>query len=93
MAFDPFIGWTQVKLEAALLEAQEDLAYGKTLAGGGSGDASANYLVQQQAANRIELLYKKLTTLDPTAYPPASISRLDRTRARFNTLADDSTGA
>lgn len=85
MAFDPFIGWTQVDLEAELRTAQMDLAAGSQVVSVGGGDSNVSAMQQVSIIQRIEALYKKLWEFDPVTYDPAKIKTLTRTVADLST--------
>lgn len=79
MAWNPFVGRTQVWLEAELAKAQAELAAGKTRNGAGEGTVNWQSLVQQSPSTRIEQLLRALNILDPTTYPLDSVTRVTRT--------------
>lgn len=84
-----FIGWTLDKLEAALTQAQEELAAGQTtiIAGttGPSGGVNSQSQVQLQIQERIQLILIALNKLDATKYPLSSVRRVHKTRVRIFT--------
>jgi sulfate adenylyltransferase subunit 1 (EFTu-like GTPase family) len=83
MAFNPFIGWSQEKLEVALLDAQEEYAEGKALVSAGAGDTSASKAVQASALTRIRKLLIALNKLDPVKYPTKDITPITQTTVAF----------
>lgn len=84
MAYNPFIGWEQEELLRALRDAQEELASGSSVNRVGAGDVSTGSQVDKSPETRIEMLYRALSILDPTTFPPGQITRIDRTRIRFD---------
>jgi len=93
MAFNPFLGpaWNKAKLEAALSDAQNELAAGAVTISAGAGEANGAFSKQLSIERRIELLYKALNALDSTTYPLDSISRVDRTKANMSGIAPPGT--
>ena len=84
MAINYFIGWAQADLEAELRAAQEDLAAGKATISAQGGDTRVGSAVERSAEERIRLLLRALSALDPEAYPPESINPITSTRASFD---------
>ena len=84
MAFNPFLGWTQERLETALSKAQADLAAGKTVIRADVPGISVYNQVDTTPAERIALILRALNKLDPTTYPSDQISRPSTTRAVFS---------
>lgn len=91
---DYFIGWTKDKLEAALRQAQEELAAGQTTFQGGttgpSGGVNSESQVQLKIQERIQLILIALNKLDPATYPLSSVRRVHKTRVRIYSGEGDS---
>ena len=88
MAFNPFIGWSQEELEAALSDAQDDYAAGKTLTSIGAGDSSSSKLVQSSPMARIEAICKALYALDPVTNADYKANKVTRTQVQFSGYTD-----
>lgn len=83
MAYNPFIGWGREDLERELRSAQEDLAAGSSSIKATAGDVISEARVDKSPEARIKLLLLALNRLDPTTYPIADITPIDRTRVTF----------
>jgi len=83
MAINYFIGWDVKDLEAALREAQEDLAAGKSGTLAQAGDARAESQISKSAEERIRMILKALNLKDPAKYPLTEILAITQTRASF----------
>jgi hypothetical protein len=84
VAINYFIGWGQQDLESELRIAQEDLAAGKTTVQAQGGESRIGSQVQMTPQERIKMILKALNLLDPEAYPIASVSSMNTTRACFS---------
>lgn len=84
MALNQFIGWSKDDLEAALRRAQEDLAAGKSIESSRAGDVSKTERYEKSIDERIGLILKALSLLDPVKYPADQITRTTQTRATFS---------
>lgn len=80
---DYLIGQTKGQLETQLRLAQAELLAGKTMVTAGAGDLTFSHRVEMEIRERIELILKKLSALDPVAYPPESVTPIDRTQIVF----------
>jgi len=83
MAFNPFVGWSQTKLESALADAQQEFAEGKSLASVSAGDGSASKAIQMTPTTRIRKILLALHRLDPVTYPIADIVPTTTTHVSF----------
>ena len=78
MAYNPFVGKTQVWLEAELAKAQDDLASGSSTVSGGEGTVQFSRVLHQSPGARIEMILRALNVLAPNTYPLTSITRATR---------------
>lgn len=95
MAIDYLIGWTEAELETELRKCQEELVRGKSITQASAGDSTFQFLIEQKITERIQLILRKLSTINPTDYPPESTSAIRRTLVTFpqnfgETPSDDS---
>lgn len=86
MARNRFIGWSQAELEAALKDAQVELATGKSTISANLGEASYSKIMTVGPDTRIGLIMAALNRLDPITYPIDSVSVPTRTIATFSGL-------
>ena len=56
-----------------------ELLDGKTIDGSGAGDLNFNQQVQLQITERIKLILRRLSQLDPATYQPEDTTPIDRT--------------
>lgn len=80
MAIDYFIGWTKAQMEVELRRCQEELVTGKTIIGSGAGDVTFNHRIEIEITDRIKLILRKLSKLDPVTYLPENTTPIDRTQ-------------
>ena len=78
MAISYLIGLTKNQLEVQLRRAQDELLAGKTAIGSGAGDLTFNHQVQLQITERIKMILKRLSEIDPVGYPPEDTTPIDR---------------
>lgn len=84
MAINYYIGWDVKDLEAALREAQEDLAAGKSITMAQGGDARSESQVQKSPEERIRMILRALNIKDATKYPIEDITAITQTKAAFS---------
>ena len=84
MAINYFIGWSVRELEAALREAQEDLAAGKSGTLAQAGDARAESQIAKSAEERIRMILKALNQKEPDRYPLDQTTAITQTKAAFS---------
>jgi len=80
MAIDFLVGWSKGQLETELRRCQEELVRGKVAIGSGAGDLNFSHRVEIEITDRIKLILRKLSLLDPDAYPPESSTPIDRSQ-------------
>jgi len=83
MAIDYLIGQTKAQLETELRLAQAELLAGKTVTSSAAGDLAFSHRVEQQITQRIEMILRKLSLLDPVNYPGESVTPIDRATIVF----------
>jgi hypothetical protein len=83
MGLNYFIGWSRQDLERELRRAQEDMAAGASIESAGSGDVNSRNRTEHSPSERIKLLLKALSALDPEAYPASSTVAIRQTRIQF----------
>lgn len=83
MAFNPFIGLSQERLEAELAQAQSDLLAGKATVQVGSGDIMIRSQPEQSLNERIRLILAALNKLDPENYPASLVTPATSTKIVF----------
>lgn len=85
--FDPFLNVsvpiTQADLEAQLSVLQKEYMTQQRIISTGAGDTNVAMQTVASIERAIELIYRKLNSLDPTNYPIDSIVRTDLTRINF----------
>ena len=84
MAFNPFIGLSQERLETELRQAQSDLLAGKATIQAGSGEIMIRSQTDVSLQQRIRAILKALNRIDPNTYPAADISPVQQTKISFN---------
>lgn len=70
MALNYFAGWSVQELETELRRAQADLAAGSSLIHSGTGEVNAQSKIEKSPDERVALLLRALSRLDPERYPP-----------------------
>ena len=80
MAINYLIGMSKAQLETQLRRCQDELLAGKTMIGSGAGDVTFNHQVQVQITERIKLILRRLSQIDPVTYPPEDTTPIDRTQ-------------
>lgn len=83
MPFNPFIGRDQAWLEARLVEAQDEMASGKSTISANLGEASFGRIMTVGPMERMKMILAALNLLNPTKYPIEQISAPTRTTATF----------
>ena len=83
MAINYFDGWTVAELNTEIRRCQNELAAGQTVTGSAAGDVNFNFQVQHDILNRIEMLMRARSILDPVNYPPEDNTPIDRTEIVF----------
>ena len=81
MAFNPYVGVSQVQLEAWLASARSELAVGSQIHTTGSADVTSGRQIQAGPMARISQLLLALNALDPTTYPADQVFAPTRTVA------------
>jgi len=75
-----FFGWSESKLHEEFVRVQTEIAARKESMKGGAGDVSFEMRLVTTAHQRLVDLYRQLSTLNPSVYPPenlpTSITRL-----------------
>lgn len=88
MAFDPFINagnpFTQTELETQLRALQEQYMNCQRILSTSAGDTTVTMQTMASLETSIELVYRKLNSLDALNYPIENIVKVDRTIARFH---------
>ena len=84
MAFNPFLGRSQVQLEADLASAQADLAAGKQVSRATVPGIDVTNQMELTIYARIRFILLALNKLDPNAYPADQISPASTTRIAFS---------
>jgi hypothetical protein len=88
MAINYFKGWSREQLEAALKDAQEDLAAGKSTVSAGAGDANSSSKIDKSAEERIKMLLRALHDEAPEDYPLEEVTATNETRIAFTRPAN-----
>lgn len=81
MGLNLFVGKSQAWLEEQLNEAQDALAAGGNITGGGVGEVSFTQDARLRVEHRVINLLKALSILDPEKYPPSQNSLPNKTVA------------
>lgn len=79
-----FIGKSQSWLEAELAHCQAELSAGKVRIEVDSDGVAVKSQAMGSIEYRVELILRRLHTLDSATYPIADTRRVNRTAARFN---------
>ena len=85
MAINYLIGMTEAQLVVHLRRAQEELVRGKSQIGSGAGDLTFQHRVEMEITERIKMILRRLSELNPTNYPPESTTPIERTQIVFPT--------
>lgn len=84
MALNYFAGWSVQELEVELRRAQSDLAAGSSLTSGGTGEVNSQSQVDKSPDERVAMLLRALSKLDPERYPPGSSVATRATKIVFS---------
>tara|TARA_S200002703_G_scaffold117643_3_gene103314 strand:- start:4405 stop:4659 length:255 start_codon:yes stop_codon:yes gene_type:complete len=80
---NPFIGKNQSWLETELAHCQDELSSGKVRIEVDSDGVAVKHQSMGSIEYRIELILRRLHTIDPVTYPASDTLRINRTSARF----------
>lgn len=79
MARNYFLGWAEAELLVARRAAQDELVAGASIASVSGGDTTISQAQQIGILTRLDMIEQALNAIDPTTYPLADITPIDRT--------------